>query len=1068
MEYQSRLEFPVLVEQDSTGYKLQPLLFPGPYAQSQRYNNSVNRLQTIIRKHYRECEIDRSEMEALLWFQFCPDLQFYQEFISFRSGMHLIEGNVAIASYSIGQHRYLCLPKLSHLTLRIPQEIRGKSAVSHHLIEQLIAFFKKERKEKGSEFSSAHYFSNQNTHTSYLSFSIEYRQKGFQFEQEDFSFYSLFGGQATFKGYQEIDKVAYAVDAEAIDPCLFREKETACLEKSLFGPNPCALSIVGYSGIGKTNLVNHAYGCFLSDKNKRSSKLPKLWRLDPLKVISGMSIVGQWERRFETILRYVRDRIREHSSKTKATDILVIDNPVALMRIGKSSQTELTLAHLLIPYIERREFPVVIEATPQEWQKMQDINRRFTDLFQVQRIQALSQDKLNDVILHGRADIEYHYQCEFSLSALSALLKAERQLHGSKILPGSLIDMMKTIAVTCPGKKIDDQLIYQSLQESYHIHRRIMDQSITLTEAQVSEHFSTRLIGQEEACQALIDTVLSIKANIQAGNKPLNTLLFIGPTGVGKTEAAKLLASYLFASEDCFIRVDMNEYVDEYAIDRLIGGGRHGHGLLTERVRHQKTGVLLLDEIEKAHPNIHDLLLQLLDDGRLTDANGQTTDFTQTVIIMTSNTGAREANAQVGFIDHAHSQRATYIKSVEQNFRPELVNRINQIVVFESLKLEHMQSLALLHLQKILQRDGFTRRSTILNVAPECLSHMANMGYDPTLGARALKRNLERLIAHSSAAKLTQTQPDSPVILNMGLSDGKLVSTITELTFADAYPHSLPSIITYSHAQYVELYHKLEAVEQQLSQTEGDALRWTLTDTLRDLKEPLGRFIGELEEQSVNTSSFTYKPSVPKYLHRFKSPRINFAALHAEQDIALFLEDQYQQAESFFATDKTNQYELWSQSRRVLHGAESYCQHGTDSIYLQITPLLLTKASDMLDTLSALYKYLVNDLGHVEIIDEHNNKQRLLHCHGPGIKEWLHHEAGIHLFHRSGQHSLPVLVTVNEQPAAAVIDNHQIVRVYTQTASAKSVTDIRTGLMIDSELGPHWWTLVLAYKGSCE
>jgi len=403
-----------------------------------------------------------------------------------------------------------------------------------------------------------------------------------------------------FDGARELNAVGEDFSRrvqQGFDNCLYRESEVAWLYRSLFSVKPQALVIIGPRGIGKSNIIADTYRRYLDDvKSKASHKKQKMWLVDPLRVISGMSIVGQWERRFEAILTQIRDR-QKNKSDTHLSDLLYIDNPVPLLKIGKTSQTELTLAHMLIPYLEARQIPLILEATNEEWQKIQDGNRRFADLFRVLRLNHLEREKIDHILTLRKADFEKHFECEFSTAAFISLSKVEPALRGTRELPGSFVELMRSIAVVSQKTEIDDNRVYQCLQEGFNVSSTLMD-------------------GRKES----------------------------------------------------LVRIDMNEFGDHTAVSRLIGDIYHPHGILTERVRYQRSCVLLLDEIEKAHPRVHDILLQLLDDGRLTDASGNTTDFSQCVVIMTSNVGAREAASHVGFVQHQSDLSASYKKSLETQF----------------------------------------------------------------------------------------------------------------------------------------------------------------------------------------------------------------------------------------------------------------------------------------------------------------------------------------------------------------------------------------------------------------
>ncbi|MGP4904740.1 ATP-dependent chaperone ClpB [Psychrobacter faecalis] len=294
----------------------------------------------------------------------------------------------------------------------------------------------------------------------------------------------------------------------------------------------------------------------------------------------------------------------------------------------------------------------------------------------------------------------------------------------------------------------------------------------------MEEKLHERVIGQDEAVKAVANAVRRSRAGLSDPNRPLGSFLFLGPTGVGKTELTKSLANFLFDSEDAIIRIDMSEYMEKHSVSRLVGAppgyvGYEEGGTLTEAVRRKPYSVILFDEVEKAHPDVFNILLQVLDDGRLTDSQGRVVDFKNTVIVMTSNLGSHKIQEMVG--ESYEDIKAEVMESVGQHFRPEFVNRIDEIVVFHPLGMSQMSGIAAIQLDRLRQR--LHEREMDIELSADAMNKLVAIGYDPVYGARPLKRAIQQEIENPLSLKLLAGDfvPGDIIKIDVGADD--------ELTF---------------------------------------------------------------------------------------------------------------------------------------------------------------------------------------------------------------------------------------------------------------------------------------------
>jgi hypothetical protein len=457
-----------------------------------------------------------------------------------------------------------------------------------------------------------------------------------------------------------------------------------------------------------------------------------------------------------------------------------------LHQAGQSSGSNLSVADVLKPYVEKREVRILAEITPEAFRVLQERDRSFADAFHLLPVKETGEDKTFRILLHLMRQLERRHHCAFATDVFPTVMDVQRRYARDAVFPGKAAVFLQQLAVKFRNERVTRDDALKQFHAKSGLSLTFLNDSTKLQRQEVADAIGREVIGQEAAIEACADVVSMAKARLNDTGRPLASFLFLGPTGVGKTQCAKSLAGFLFGNGDKILRFDMNEYTSAYAVAGLVGTFNQPEGLLTGAVRRQPFAVVLLDEIEKAHPDVFNLLLQVMGDGRLTDALGRTVDFTNAILILTSNLGVREAAKSFGFRRDESRQSQAYIQAAEKFFKPEFFNRLDRIVPFESLTRPDVRRIAKGLIQSIFAREGLVRRKCVLQVDERAMSRIIEAGYDPQLGARALKRMLERELTQPVAERLATLRPDAPTVIKVYEAGNKLAITVDALQGAAA------------------------------------------------------------------------------------------------------------------------------------------------------------------------------------------------------------------------------------------------------------------------------------------
>ncbi|HEY8349616.1 MAG TPA: ATP-dependent Clp protease ATP-binding subunit [Clostridia bacterium] len=624
------------------------------------------------------------------------------------------------------------------------------------------------------------------------------------------------------------------------DPIIGRDKEIERVIQILSRRtknNPC---LIGEPGVGKTAIVEGLAQKIVEGNIPELLKDKRVFTLDLSSMVAGAKYRGEFEER----LKKAMDEVRKAGNV-----ILFIDEMHTIIGAG-AAEGAIDASNILKPALARGEIQVIGATTLKEYRKHVEKDAALERRFQPITVGEPTQEETIEILKGIRDKYEAHHRVKITDGALEAAAKLSSRYITDRYLPDKAIDLIdeaaskvRLKAFTAPvdlknleeqieklAKEKENAIRLQEFEKAAAIrdqeqklkaeHEKMKDdwyqknqtRTDTVTEDEIADIVSSwtgipvkrlaeeeserlmkmedvlheRVIGQDEAVKAVAKAIRRGRVGLKDPRRPIGSFIFLGPTGVGKTELSKALAEALFGNESALIRIDMSEYMEKFNVSRLIGSppgyvGYDEGGQLTEKVRRQPYSVLLFDEIEKAHPDVFNILLQILEDGRLTDSQGRTVDFRNTVIIMTSNIGGRLITEpkRVGFVVSDNPARDyedmknNVMGELKKTFRPEFLNRVDDIIVFHPLDQEHIKKIVgvmLKSLQKRLEQNGIT-----MQVSDEAIAHLAQKGFDPVFGARPLRRAIQTMVEDKFAEHMLEGTVKSGDTVNIGFDGTNLV-----------------------------------------------------------------------------------------------------------------------------------------------------------------------------------------------------------------------------------------------------------------------------------------------------
>jgi ATP-dependent Clp protease ATP-binding subunit ClpC len=581
--------------------------------------------------------------------------------------------------------------------------------------------------------------------------------------------------------------------------------------------------LIGDPGVGKTAIVEGIAQRVVNDEVPETLSGRRVLALDLSGMVAGTKFRGEFEERLKKVI----DEVTEHSED----QIVFIDELHTVVGAG-AAEGSMDASNMLKPALARGELRVVGATTVDEYRKTIEKDAALERRFQPVLVSEPSVDDTIEILRGLKDRYEAHHRVKITEEAIIAAAELSDRYVTDRFLPDKAIDLVDQAAARVRLRSKTKPQDTRALEEEIERLRREKDQAVSaedfekaqelkgrlqerqdrlgafkigrrqavaevtaddvaevvsratgipvsqLTQEErerlmrLEEHLHKRVVGQDEAVTAVAQAIRRARAGLSDPNRPIGSFLFLGPTGVGKTELARTLAEALFGEEAAMVRIDMSEFQERHTVSRLVGAppgyvGYEEAGQLTESVRRRPYSVLLLDEIEKAHPDVFNILLQILDDGRLTDAQGRTVDFKQTVIIMTSNMGAERIQTHARRSESFEELKEDMEQILKRNLRPEFINRIDEVIVFRALTKEQIADIARLLLERTERR--LHAQDIEVEFTEKAVGFVAEEGFDPEFGARPLRRTIQRRVDNELSRMLLEgsLNPRDKVVVDL-------------------------------------------------------------------------------------------------------------------------------------------------------------------------------------------------------------------------------------------------------------------------------------------------------------